>query len=166
MLLPLLGFFVFLFSLWGLLFEKMWMYYVAAAYVLLIVICLILFLTIFVKSKNKAVTIEEFEKSLKGGLYHFKCPLCRGIFAIKKSTANNKKPIKITCPDCGEIGIIPARPYKIEEAIPEKKSLKANFECSHCFERLTIWAEGTDLYEAVCVYSCPYCGKEHTLTRC
>ena len=109
--------------------------------------------------------IEEFEKRLEGGLYHFKCPTCKGIFAIKKSKGNNKKPTKMTCPDCGAIGVISSSPCQIEEVIPEKKSVKANFKCNICGEGITIWAEGTDLYKNVNVYSCPFCGEKKPLTR-
>ena len=109
--------------------------------------------------------ISEFEKSLKGGLYHFKCPTCTGIFAIKKSRKNNKKYIKMTCPDCGAIGIIPPVPAQSEETIPEKKSLKANFKCNVCGEGITVWAEGTDLYKGVQVYSCPYCGEKESMKK-
>lgn len=164
-LLPLLGFFVFLFSVWGLMFEKTWMYYVFAAYVLLVFLCLVFLLATFLKPKIKTVTIEEFEKSLKGGLYHFKCPSCKGIFAIKKSKRNDKKPVKMTCPDCGAMGVIPSYPFRIEEVIPEKKSLKANFTCKQCGEGLTIWAEGTELCQHVAVHSCPYCGAGNTMAR-
>jgi predicted RNA-binding Zn-ribbon protein involved in translation (DUF1610 family) len=110
-------------------------------------------------------TVGEFEKTLKGSLYHFKCPNCNGFFAVKKSKNDYKQPVKMTCPDCGEIGFIPFNPMFIEEEIPEKKSIKANFKCSICREGLTIWAEGTELYQDVHVYSCPFCGKEETMKR-
>ncbi|MBN2066695.1 MAG: hypothetical protein JW771_07825 [Candidatus Thermoplasmatota archaeon] len=164
-ILMLLGFFVFLFSVWGLMFEKTWMHYVFAAYAFLFVLCFIFLLSTFIKSKIKPVTIEEFEKSLKGGLYHFKCPSCQGIFAIKKSRCNDKKLVKMTCPDCGAMGIISPHPVRVEEVIPEKKSLKANFTCRQCGEGLTIWAEGTELYEHVLVCSCPYCGAGDNMVR-
>ncbi|GAH17075.1 unnamed protein product, partial [marine sediment metagenome] len=35
----------------------------------------------------------------------------------------------MTCPDCGAIGVISPNPAQIEEEIPEKKSIKANFKC-------------------------------------
>ncbi len=116
-------------------------------------------------TKKLIGNIEEFKKTLKGGLNHFKCPNCKGIFAIKRSKNNNKKPIKMTCPDCGILGIIPSNPLCIEEEIPEKKSLKTNFKCLICGEEITIWAEGTDLYNNTQVFSCPFCGTKKPLKK-
>jgi predicted RNA-binding Zn-ribbon protein involved in translation (DUF1610 family) len=109
--------------------------------------------------------VEEFEKTLEGGLYHFKCPTCNGFFAIKKSKGDNKKYVKMTCPDCGAIGVIPPKPASIEDFIPEKKSIKANFTCDICNETLTIWAEGADLYKKLQVYTCPYCGTIESMKK-
>ena len=44
--------------------------------------------------------------------------------------------------------------------IPEKKSIKANFKCEVCNEGLTIWAEGTDLYNKLHVYSSAWAESE------
>lgn len=128
-------------------------------------ILFILFILLLKKEKITQNSIEEFEKTLKGGLYHFKCPSCNGIFAVKKSKKNNKKTVKMTCPDCGMIGFIPSHPEKIEEEIPEKKSLKANFKCISCGESITIWAEGTELHKKINVYTCPFCGIKKPLKR-
>ena len=69
-------------------------------------------------------SVEEFAKTLHGGLYHFKCPGCQGVFAVKKSKGNNNKPMKIKCPHCGLIGTIPVKSTDItEEEIPEKNLL-------------------------------------------
>jgi len=166
--LTILGFFVIVllvFSVWGLIFEKPWTNHILAAYVLSVILSTVFIPIALIKFKGKTDTIEEFEKTLKGRLYHFKCPSCNGIFAIKKSKSNNKKPVKMTCPDCGAMGIISPNPVCTEEEIPEKKSLKANFKCKRCGEGLTIWAEGTDLYEELHVYSCPYCGEKDTMAR-
>jgi predicted RNA-binding Zn-ribbon protein involved in translation (DUF1610 family) len=135
----------------------------------IVVVFLFLFL-IFRKSRTKIVPVEmdiveEFEKTLEGGLYHFKCPTCNGYFAIKKSKGDNKQYVKMTCPDCGAIGVIPPNPATIEEVVPEKKSIKANFKCEVCNEALTVWAEGTDLYKKLQVYTCPYCGKIETMKK-
>jgi predicted RNA-binding Zn-ribbon protein involved in translation (DUF1610 family) len=134
---------------------------------------LVLFIFIFLiyrRLKTKIVpvemdVIEEFEKTLEGGLYHFKCPTCSGFFAIKKSKGDNKQYVKMTCPDCGAIGVIPPTPASIEDVIPEKKSIKANFKCDICNEGLTIWAEGTDLYKKLRVYTCPYCGEIESMKK-
>ncbi len=134
-----------------------------------VLIFLLIFL-IYKRSKTKIVPIdmdvvEEFEKTLEGGLYHFKCPTCNGFFAVKKLKGDNKQYVKMTCPDCGTIGVIPPNPASIEDVIPEKKSIKAKFKCDICNEGLTIWAEGTDLYKKLHVYSCPYCGEIETMKK-
>jgi predicted RNA-binding Zn-ribbon protein involved in translation (DUF1610 family) len=136
----------------------------------LIVVIFIFMYLIFKRSRTKIVpvemdVVEEFEKTLEGGLYHFKCPTCNGYFAIKKSKGDNKKYVKMTCPDCGAMGVIPPKPATIEEIVPEKKSIKANFRCEICNEALTIWAEGTDLYKKLKVYTCPYCGKIESMKK-
>ncbi len=164
-LLVLLGFWVLFFSIWDMIFDKGWTQLILTSYALLVILAVAL---IFLKSTKPVVredTIEEFEKTLEGGLYHFKCPTCNGIFAIKRSKHNNKKPVKMTCPDCGEIGIIPSTPKCIEEEIPEKKSVNVDFKCTRCEEGITIWAEGTELYPHIYVYSCPFCGEEKTMNR-
>ena len=156
------GLAVLIFSINDIIFDMGMMILVIAAYGILIA------LTIFLKlRKGKIVinTVEDFEKKLKGGLFHFKCPTCEGIFAIKKSKRNDEKPIKMTCPDCGAIGMVPANPISIFEEIPEKKSLKANFKCTSCSEGITVWAEGTDLYKNINVFSCPFCGQDQTMDR-
>jgi len=133
---------------------------------IIIIVILILIIYVTIRERSRIVySVEEFEKTLKGGLYHFKCPVCGGIFAIKKSKSNNKKNVKMTCPDCGAVGVIPSNPMIIEGKIPEKKSVKANFKCIRCGERITVWAEGTDLFKNVSVYTCPFCGVEKPLKK-
>ena len=153
-------------SIFDIIFDKGWINIILAVYA--IILALVIFL-IFIRSiKTQGETtdiISEFEKTVKGGLYHFKCPTCSGIFAIKKSKRNDKKYVKMTCPDCGVIGIIPPYPAQLEEEIPEKKSIKANFKCNTCGEGITVWAEGTELYQGVHVFSCPYCGEQETMKR-
>jgi len=97
---------------------------------------------------------------LEGKLYHFKCPNCQGIFAIKKSSRNNKKPFTLTCPDCGTIGKISSSPPVVIEEIPEQKSENIKFKCKNCGEKVSIWAEGTDLVQDIQIYSCPYEGTD------
>jgi predicted RNA-binding Zn-ribbon protein involved in translation (DUF1610 family) len=134
------------------------------------VLILFLIILIYQRSKRKKApvimdVVEQFEKTLEGGLYHFKCPTCEGFFAIKKSKGDNKQYVTMTCPDCGAIGVIPPNPSSIEDEIPEKKSIKANFKCESCGEGITVWAEGTDLYKKLHVYSCPYCGEDETMRK-
>lgn len=160
-----LGLCVLIYSLYDIIYDKEWMIRTFAAYALIFVIIIVLIVYRLQKKEATIVSVEEFEKTLKGGLYHFKCPTCSGIFAIKKSKSNNKKFVKMTCPDCGVIGVISPHPAQIEEEIPEKKSIKANFKCHVCGEGITVWAEGTDLYSDMHVYSCPFCGDKEPLKR-
>lgn len=145
-------------------FQKQWITYIFLLYILQII--LVIFLIFFRKQKQVFINpFKEFEKSITGPLFHFKCPICKGIFAIKKSRGNNKKNIKMTCPNCGKIGVVPSNPTYVEEEIPEKKSIKANFRCKTCNEGITVWAEGTDLYRNIQVFSCPFCGETDTMNR-
>lgn len=138
---------------------------ILSIYLVMIITLLVIIFKIILERSRIVYSVEEFEKTLKGGLYHFKCPVCSGIFAIKKSKSNNKKDMKMTCPDCGAIGVIPSTPQVIENKIPEKKSVKANFKCIRCGERITIWAEGTDLFKNIYVYTCPFCGVEKPMKK-
>jgi len=163
-LIMLFGFWLLFFSIFGVIFNKDWVLPILALFLILLIFT---FMLLFSKSKKPSAddTIVEFEKTLKGELYHFKCPSCNGIFAIKKSKHNNKKYFKMTCPDCGKIAIVSPISKWVEEEIPEKKSVNVNFKCTNCGEGVTIWAEGTDLYREVHVYSCPYCGIDKSLNK-
>jgi predicted RNA-binding Zn-ribbon protein involved in translation (DUF1610 family) len=157
-----LSFLVFLISLWDVIDEKQWLAGVSISYAILLILTIVLLAT----RKKTAVskdTVEEFEKTLEGKLCHFKCPNCQGIFAIKKSSRNNKKPFTLTCPDCGTIGKISSSPPVIVEEIPEQKSENIKFKCKSCGERVSIWAEGTDLVQDIQIYSCPYCGEKQSM---
>jgi len=166
MLVLLLGFWVMFFSIWDVLFNKGWGLIIGIGYLLLIVFCfLIIYIRYYTNFTKTEEVIEEFEKTLEGGLFHYKCPTCEGLFAIKKSRRNDKKPVKMTCPDCGMVGIIPTYGKTVEEEIPEKKSVGVNFKCNSCGEGVTIWAEGSELYSNICMYSCPYCGEQQTMNR-
>ena len=164
-MLLIIGLCMIVFSIFDIVYDKGWMIISLVTFLVIIVITILL---IYQKFREKQVaigSIEEFEKTLKGGLYHYKCPTCNGIFAIKKSKKNNKKTVKMTCPDCGAIGVITPYPAEIEDEIPEKKSVKANFQCYLCGEGITVWAEGADLYRQMNVYSCPFCGQNEPLKR-
>jgi len=160
-----IGLAVLIFSIYDIMLGKGLIIAVIAAYVVLIALTIFLKFFRFRKGEIVINTVEDFEKKLKGGLFHFKCPTCEGIFAIKKSKRNDEKPIKMTCPDCGAIGMVTANPVSIFEEIPEKKSIKANFKCTSCSEGITVWAEGTDLHKNINVLSCPFCGQEQTMDR-
>ena len=164
LLLMLLSFWILFFSFWDIINDKGWILPVIGAYAVVLILSIILII-LSLKSPTTEGTIEEFEKTLKGKLYHFKCPDCEGIFAIKKSKRNNKKPFKMNCPDCGRVATIPPTPKRIEGEIPEKKSVNVNFKCNSCGEGVTVWAEGAELCPDVDVYSCPYCGIENNMKR-
>jgi len=164
-LILILAFWILFFSLYDIIFGRDWMLIVFVSYAVLMILIITIILHFYGGKSVIPISVEEFEKSLKGGLYHFKCPSCNGIFAIKKSKGNNNKPIKMTCPDCGKIGIVPSNPHTVEEEIPEKKSVKASFKCNVCGEGVTIWAEGTNLYRRVAVYTCPFCGEQKPLKK-
>jgi len=151
--------------IFNIIYDKEWIIFIFTLYFVQIIFGI--FLIFFRKKKEKVFInpFKEFQKSLTGQLYHFKCPNCKGIFAIKKSKGNSKKNIKMTCPNCGIIGVVPPNPAYVEEEIPEKKSIKANFRCKICGEGITIWAEGTDLFSNMQVFSCPFCGKIDTMNR-
>ena len=155
---------VFVFSIWDIIYNEQWLERIIALYCILIILCLLFVISKKRKPAEKKV-VDEFEKSLKGRLQHFKCPSCGGIFAIKKSKHNNKKPFTLTCPDCGMTGSISSDSPQIQEDIPEKKSTHKNFTCEHCGEWMTIWAEGTEILQDMKVYSCPYCGTKHDLSQ-
>jgi len=160
-----IGFWVTIFGAFDIIFNTGWILFIFVFYALLIISAIFL---LFFRKKKEEVFIspfEEFEKSLTGELFHFKCPNCDGIFALKKSKSDNKKNIKMTCPDCGTIGVIPPNPAFVEDEIPEKKSVQANFICGICGEGLTIWAEGKELFNNTQVFSCPFCGKANTMNR-
>jgi len=151
-------------SLFDILYDKQWLQIILALYAVLIIFAIVL---LFLKQTKKIAgskdIVEEFEKTLEGKLYHFKCPQCEGIFAIKKSKQNNKKPFTLTCPDCGTLGRISGTPAVVMEEIPDQKSENIKFKCKNCGERVSIWAEGTDLVQNVEIHSCPYCGERQSM---
>ena len=75
----------------------------------------------------------------------------------------NQKVYPFTCPDCGNIGLVPSKPRLISEEVPEKKSVNKNFTCERCGEGIMVWAEGADLATGLRVYSCPYCGTQDSM---
>ena len=155
---------VLFFSLWSIIYENQWLQSILALYGILIILSVVL---VSLSSKKKPTEFnhvaKEFKKTLGGKLYHFKCPSCNGIFAIKKSKRDNKKPFTLTCPDCGNVGTIPPSPKIVEEKIPKQKSVKTRFECKNCGEFVSIWAEGTELFHEMKIHSCPYCGKKQSM---
>jgi len=156
------AFVVFILSLWDIFYNQQWTQRILALYGIIIILVVVL-LFLRTKKSTDVNTVKEFEKTLKGKLQHYKCPNCNGIFAIKKSKQENKKPFSLTCPDCGNIGKISPSPMSIIDEIPDKKSMKKDFTCEHCGEWVSIWAEGTDLYGDIKVNSCPYCGKSKSM---
>lgn len=160
-----LDFLVLLFTIWDISNNEGWLVRIIALYSILIVLTLLLLASNIRRKPVIETTVQEFEKSLKGRLHHFKCPSCRGIFAIKKSKHNNKKAFTLTCPDCGMTGVIPSNPSSVVEVIPEKKSANTNFTCGTCGEWIMVWAEGSNLASDINVFSCPYCGTKKDMHR-
>jgi predicted RNA-binding Zn-ribbon protein involved in translation (DUF1610 family) len=160
-----LAFLVLLSSIWDILYNEKWLLGIMALYGILLILTLLFLVSKERKKPAAEKTVDEFEKTLKGRLQHFKCPACGGIFAIKKSKHNNKKPFTLTCPDCGRTGTIPSKPAQIIEEIPEKKSVHKKLKCERCGEWIMVWAEGADIISDVHVYSCPYCGEKQDLTQ-
>jgi predicted RNA-binding Zn-ribbon protein involved in translation (DUF1610 family) len=158
-----LAFLVLLFSILDILYNEKWLERIIALYGILIILTLLFLVSKEWKKPVEKKTVDEFEKSLKGRLQHFKCPSCGGVFAIKKSKHNNKKPFTLTCPDCGTTGTVPSKPSQIVEEIPEKKSVHKKFRCESCGEWIMVWAEGADIVSDIRVYSCPYCGTKQDL---
>jgi len=152
-------------SLWSIVYENQWFQNILAFYgILIILVAVLLFFSLKKKTTDIVHAIKEFEKTLQGKLHHFKCPMCNGIFAIKKSKRNNKKSFILTCPDCGNIGKISRTPKSVIEKIPKRKSSKKNFKCKNCGEFVSIWAEGTEIFHEMKINSCPYCGNEQSMS--
>ena len=164
-LLGILFLWIFVFAIYNSYFDKGWQLILIGTFLITVILTILVIVIKTTKKPKTQANVKEFEKTLKGGLFHFKCPTCKGIFALKKSKSNDEKPVKMTCPDCGIIGIIPPKPKSCEEQIPEKKSVKANFKCASCGEVITVWAEGSELYPDTCVFSCPFCGNDKMLYR-
>jgi predicted RNA-binding Zn-ribbon protein involved in translation (DUF1610 family) len=156
---------IFLFSIWQIIYGKDALHLVLILYSCVFVSILILFLLSHFFAPGRKKRILTFEKTLKGGLYHFQCPHCQGIFAIKESMYVDKKSVLMTCPDCGYLARIPPMPPVIKAAIPQKKSGNVRFQCQQCGESLRIWAEGTTIHPGLKVLSCPFCGSKKPLKR-
>ncbi len=164
-LVVLFSFLVFILSIIDIIFDFELGIIMIALYIIILILLFSSILFYYQKKKIPPLSINEFEKSLSGGLFHYKCPVCGGIFAVKKSRGNNGISTKMTCPDCGVIGNVRKNPECVIEEIPEKKSLKANFRCSKCGEGITIWAEGSDLYKDTNVFICPFCNSSKALQK-
>jgi len=158
----LVGAVLFLLSLWDILLNKGWSFGVLLGYGILLASALTIRILSWQKTEQNQL-VNTFTKTLHGGLYHFQCPTCKGFFALKKSRSSDRRPFKMTCPDCGAIGIIPSFPRMITNDIPEKKSRNVHVCCRHCGESLMIWAEGTRLQSPLHLFSCPYCGATSTM---
>lgn len=134
--------------------------YLLFASIVLLLISVSLFVYMYKAARKQMNSVILFEKTLQGGLYHYKCSLCNGVFAVKESRKNDIHTVILTCPNCGAIGRISNHPPRIIEPIPKEKSARLSFICEKCGERLNIWAEGKPLFKKVCIFSCPYCGSQ------
>lgn len=121
---------------------------------------IILFLFMYRSSRKRSDPVALFEKTLQGGLYHFMCRKCGGMFAVKESRKNDIHSLSLTCPYCGSVGRISDNPPLTIDKIPSEKSPKVSFLCTKCGERLNIWAEGSSISNEISIFSCPYCGSD------
>jgi DNA-directed RNA polymerase subunit RPC12/RpoP len=130
------------------------------ASIVLVCISLLIFLYMYRSSRKEMDPVVLFKKTLQGGLYHYKCPICNGIFALKESRKNDGCNLTLNCPGCGTLGRISSQSPKMVEKIPTEKSPRVSFICTICGERLNIWAEGKPLIDNITIFSCPYCGSK------
>ena len=136
-------------------------------YVTMLLYCMLFVLAVFLfqLSSTRLMRRELFKISLQGKLYHFRCPICNGIFAVKESRRNGRKPLILRCPLCGAIGRIQVfHPVKYD-TLPLEKSTGIHFTCNNCGEKLTVWAEGGNLNPDVEIFSCPFCGSFKPLRK-
>lgn len=156
---------VFFLSLWDIIFNKNFLTLNTMLYGILFGLSILFLLFPAIKRKYHRDYISTFKKTLYGRLYHFKCPHCNGFFAIKESMYTTKGKTVITCPDCGRLGRIQPDPPMIIGGIPENKSKNIVFQCLQCGESLKLWAEGSELYPSLRVFSCPFCGENKPLRK-
>jgi len=131
----------------------------------LVIISILLFLFMNYSSRKQMDPVVLFEKTLHGGLYHFQCSRCKGMFALKESRKNDIQELTLTCPDCGAVGRISSHPPTIVDRIPSEKSPRVSFICTKCGERLNVWAEGKPLSDHISIFSCPYCGTKKPMKQ-
>ena len=139
--------------------QERFRYWLIAS-IALVIISILIFFYMYRSSRKQMDPVILFEKTLQGGLYHYQCSRCKGIFALKESRKNNSRDLTLSCPGCGAIGRISSKSPKIVERIPTEKSPRVSFICTSCGERLNIWAEGKPLIDNISIFSCPYCGSE------
>ncbi len=130
------------------------------ASIALVVMSLLIFLNMNRSSRKQMDPVVLFKKTLQGGLYHYQCSCCNGIFALKESRKNDSRDLTLNCPGCGAVGRISSQSPKMIERIPTEKSPRVSFICTICGERLNIWAEGKPLIDNISIFSCPYCGSK------
>ena len=157
---------VFVFTIGDIIWNMNASFFIFILYILLFISIFVISLFPLKQEGRYKDEIQSFHQTLSGRLFHFKCPSCQGIFALKESMYNNDGATIITCPDCGNLGRINASPPRTLDCIPQKKSKNVLFKCGYCGERLWIWAEGTELYPQLQVFSCPYCGRKRKLKQC
>lgn len=151
---------LFMVSLYDIIYLQRRFFYWFLASIIVVLCSIVLFLYMYRSSRKEMDPVVLFEKTLHGGLYHFKCSHCGGMFALKESRKNDIRNLTLTCPDCGAVGRISSHPPKIIDRIPSEKSPRVSFVCTKCGERLNIWAEGKPLSDHISIFSCPYCGSK------
>lgn len=112
-----------------------------------------------IPNKN-TLNLTKFQKALRGGLYHFCCCRCGGMFAVKRSRYNDRRSFFLLCPICGRKGrTIVGNAFFSVNSIPVEKSSPVRFACRSCGEYVSLWVEGSAPFEDSRLLSCPYCGE-------
>jgi transcription elongation factor Elf1 len=153
---------VFIISFYDILYEKGLMIGIFAIYIILLIVSIVVLVLQKTPEEPYYHTLNNIEiKKTQENIHHFKCPECKEIFAIKKTTSNTTKPFTLTCPSCGIIGRISPSADIVIDIIPEKNSDEIVFTCHDCKKQFSVWTKTTDITDTFKVYSCPYCGKIH-----
>ncbi len=139
--------------------QERFRYWLLAS-IALVIVSILIFIYMYRSSRKQMDPVILFKKTLQGGLYHYQCSICKGIFALKESRKNDSRDLTLSCPGCGAIGRISSKSPKMVEQIPTEKSPRISFICTICGERLNIWAEGKPLIDNISIFSCPYCGSK------
>ncbi len=148
----------FILSLWDILYQNDWFASIMAAYGILFIGSILIFII------EKKIPTTKIEDTLKGDISHYKCPQCNYIFTLKKSKKNNHHSFAFVCPTCGTKGTISDHPTIVQEDIPDQKSMITTFICKRCGEWVSVWSQGKTTLKDLQIGTCPFCGKEGTMT--
>lgn len=132
--------------------------FVSYGFVVVLLSFLVVSLSLIPAKKNMG--LSQFQKALRGGLYHFCCCRCGGMFAVKRSRYNDRRSFFLSCPVCGRQGrTIVGNAFFSVDSIPVDKSAPFRFACKSCGEYVSLWVEGSVPSKQNELLSCPYCGE-------